>query len=217
MVDQFQPESWLVSGFNSLTDYINAEINASVQNDLGADVGLQLYELVMDFPTSDSLPKPAEFTKTIIHLAIDDIDNRRLGFGPGFVNATFVDAAGVVPGTVTEEEGNSHEINFDVGVWASDKSGGTSSRLRAYEMLYNAFGTDQARQRCTDFTDGVEIRSFNNGRFIIEKPNDVRLFRMIGAELVVRVYSRTVAAPDVIVDGEPVQQPDVEIGGVSVT
>lgn len=216
MADQFLASDWLVSCFASLTDYINGEIDNAIKNDVNGNAGLQVYKLVMDFPTSEEVPENAQLEKTVIHLAIDDIDNRRLGFGESFVKAEIVEPTVPDAGTITNHEAQWHEINFDVGVWASDESGGSSSRLRAYQMLHSILGTEEAKRRCFDTTGGIEIRRFNNGRFIIEKPNDIRLFRIVGAELVIRVASDHVAAAVEIVDEEPIQQQDVEIGEVPI-
>lgn len=224
MSDQFVPEDWLVSGFNALQDYITTKINDYIKNNVNVSAGLQAYEIVMDFPDSADIPRPSEFTKTIIHFAIDDIDNTELGFGPGFVAADVI-AHAVDPappaqrspaGTIAEHEARCHVINFDVGVWSSDKSGGSTSRLRAYQMLDSILGGETAKEKCRDFTGGVEIRHFTNGRFIIERPNDIRTYRMVGGELVVRVYSRKVTDPVEFADVEPSVTPDVEIGSATI-
>ena len=218
MPDQFSPDAWLTSLFNALTDFIASEIDASVQDNTPSNAGLEVYEISMDFPASKDLPRSAEFNKTIIHFVIDDIDNRRLGLGHQIVNATETPAA--IPGnadTIQEQEARSHTVNFDVGVWASDLSGGSSSRLRAYEMLDKILNGDIAREKCFASTGGVEIIRYNAGRFVTETTNEIRVFRIVGAELEVRVVSREMAAPGSIVDSEPDQQPDVDIGGVTIT
>jgi hypothetical protein len=206
----FSPDEWLVSLFGSLTDYINAEIDQSVMVGLDPQ-GLRAYEVVMDFPDADSLPEGAEFNRTIIHFGIDDIETRQLGFGPGIVNSEITDGTDLVAGTVSDQEAKSHVANFDVGIWASDESGGITSRLRAYQLLDKLFNGMIAKTRCWDFTEGVEIRFYNGGRFVNETINDVRVFRAVGMELEVRVYSRQVADDEILVDREPDQDPDLEI------
>lgn len=206
MTDQFNPDLWLTSLFDSLTDYVTAEINAAVGGN-GADV----YDVVMSYPDSDFLPSDAEFKKTLIHLEIDDIDNRILGYGDNVVDNVIVEPTPTVAGTVTPLEATLHMVNFDVGVWATDASGGVTSRLRIYEILNRAFSTDAARKRCRAVTGGVEIRHFTGGRFVTESINDIRVFRVVGAELETRVYSRTEGVTEILIDREPTQQPDLEI------
>jgi hypothetical protein len=75
-------------------------------------------------------------------------------------------------------------------VWASDQSGGSTSRLIAYEILDKAFGGEMAKRKCMEATQGVELISFMGGRFVMDSINDIRIFRIVNAELVVRVYSR---------------------------
>src|SRR4051812_28583735 len=112
MTDQFSAADWLVSVFAALTDYISGEIDDAIKDDLDASVGLDVYKVVMDFPTSDEVPENAQLEKTIIHFAIDDIDNKRLGFGESFVSAEIVDPTLLDAGTITNHEAQWHEINF---------------------------------------------------------------------------------------------------------
>lgn len=210
MPSQLNPDLWLTSTIDSLTDYIHAGVNGFIRDDTNTDVGLQVYEISFDFPEADGLPSSPELNKTIIHLIVDNIDNKRIGFGPSYTD--YVESPG--PGgsvVTTPAEAREHEINFDVGIWASDKSGGTTSRLRAYEMLDKLFGSDIARRKCRDFTGGVEIISYQSGRFITDTIGDIRVFRVAGAELIVRVYSRDADIPVILADQEPQVVPDVII------
>jgi hypothetical protein len=203
------PDLWLTSTFDALTDYITGEIDGYVKDNLNADAGLNVFEISFDFPAADGQPVSAEIDKTIIHFIVDDIDNGRLGFGQQYVSSVETVEGGVT--SVVPAEARPHVVNFDVGIWASDQSGGTTARLRAYEMLDKLLASDIARRKCADATDGVEIRSFRNGRFITDTINDIRVFRVVGAELVVRVYGRDIDAPAVVVDEEPDVDPDVVI------
>lgn len=206
----FSPDDWLVSLFGALTDYINTEIDETVMVGLDPQ-GLRAYEVVMDYPDSNSLPEGAEFKRTIIHFSIDDIETRMLGFGTGIVKSEITLGTLLVPGRVSDQEAKSHVVNFDVGIWASDESGGVTSRLRAYQLLDKIFNGMIAKTRCWDATQGVEIRFYNGGRFVNETINDIRVFRAVGMELEVRVYSRQVADDEILVDREPAQDPDLEI------
>jgi hypothetical protein len=212
MSDQFNPDRWITSMFNALTDFITSEIDGYVvENANGNPVGLQAFEISMDFPEASDLPQSSEFSKTIIHFAIDNIDNRRLGLGLQAVNAQETSSE------ITYQEGRQHLVNFDIGVWASDKSGGPSSRLQAYEMLDAILATDSARVKCHASTGGIEIRQFNAGRFVTETANDLRVFRIVGAELDVRVFSRDWQEPAFFIDKEPDQRPSVTIGGLPIS
>jgi hypothetical protein len=211
VTDQFSPDKWLTSAFGALTDYIKGEIDEYVQDGSGNNgVGLQAYELVMDYPPSSELPMPGEFKKTIIHLALDDVENRRLGLGPQFVQSDeSPGAAGAVQ--ISPIEAYMHMLSFDVGIWASDLSGGTTSRLIAYEMLDRILNGDIARVKCFEATGGVEIISYTSGRFVPDAINDIRIFRVVGAELMVRVYSRKVVTDAAIIVDEITQDPNLEI------
>ena len=211
---QYDPANWLLSLHRALADQLRDEINEYVQA-AGNPVGLQAYEVVMDWPEADDVADYVQLPKTVIHIATDDIDNRRLGFGDGITKGV-EDTTGD-PDTVTHYEGNEHVVNFDVGVWASDKSGGSSARMVVYQMLYKLFGTEAGKRRVREKTQGVEIIRFNGGRFIVDRIGDVRIYRLIDAELVARVHSSTQLDTATIVDMEPEQDPDLEIDGSPIT
>lgn len=192
----YDPTSWVTSMQRALKDYILAEVDAAV----GTNQGLDAFDVVFDYPTSLATAIAADFQKTIIHLEIDDIENIKLGFGTDIVDSVYTPSDVSNPATVVESEARCHKVNFDVGTWASDQSGGSTSRLVAYEILDKAFGGEFARKKCMDATQGVEIVSFMGGRFLVDTINDIRVFRMVNSELVVRVYSRK--------DGEALIVPD---------
>lgn len=209
----FNADKWLTSAFNVLMDAIKDRVDDYVPNDVDAPAGLQVYDVVIDFFPADRESEFTELEKTIIHLVLDDVQSTRLGLGPQAVAETVVDPTVDDAGTVTEQYARAHRMNFDVGIWASDQSGGSSARLEALEMLDKLFNPDSNIR----FGDGVEIISFNGGRFVTDTLNDIRVFRVIGAELIVRVYSRDLGTPDIIVDEEPSQNPDLEIDGTPLT
>ena len=175
----YDPEHWLESATRELKSYVEANINTGI------------YSVVMEFPGSivdaDKLP----MKKTIIHFEIDNIESSPVGFGDNVFNDNYDPATELVTPQAAEE----HMINFDVGIWASDKSGGATSRLRARQLLRSLFGIEGiAKMRAaTDGGDGgLEIISYSGGEFAIDtSANDVRLYRMINSMLVIRVYSRT--------------------------
>ena len=208
MPQTFDPNDWLLSTTRSLKDYLENRFSS-----VAGGHGLEAFEIVMEFPAANELPKPAEFTKTIIHFEIDDIMTTKLGMGTDIVDSTIVDGTVDVAGSVTDHQAQQHVINFDVGIWASDESGGLVARLRAYQYLNQFLSGEIAKRKCEAYTEGVEIRHYTSGRFIKETISDVRVFRVVGAELEVRVFSRDDADPDILVDQEPTQQPELVITG----
>jgi len=213
-VTEFDPDNWMTSLHRALEEYVRNEIDEYVQA-AGNPVGLQVYEIVFDFPDSAEIAKESELPKTIIHFAVDDVDNIRLGFGNNFTNSVEEDRVEPASDLIRYHEGNGHVVNFDVGVWASDQSGGSTARLIVYQMLYKLFGTQLGKEKLRESID-VEIQRFNGGRFIIDKINDVRVFRIIDCEMVARVYSRTIGDPLVIVDQEAVVDDNLEIDSTTV-
>lgn len=210
---EFDPLQWVSSLQRSLKEYIEDEINNAVTD--GAlptpnPIGLQAFDVILDFPVSAEGARSADFPKTIIHLEIDDIENRKLGFGTDIVQAEYVEGDVDTPATLVEKEAMGHIVNFDVGVWASDLSGGSSSRLLAYEILERIFGGNLAREKCATATGGVEILTFDGGRFVPDVINDIRVFRIVDCTLRVRVYSRKDSG-DLIVADEITQDPHLTI------
>jgi hypothetical protein len=209
------PLNWLPSAQRVLEEYTLAQIDESVIAS-GNPSGLEVYEVVFDWPDAAAMAKEAKLPKTIIHFAIDDIDNNRVGLGRNYTKETEVDNAEPAGDTITYSEAMFHELNFDVGVWASDQSGGVTSRLVVYQTLHNMFGTEIARRKTRAATD-VEILRFNGGRFITDRINDLRVFRIIDCELVTRVSSRTDDLPLTIIDKESVVNGQYEIDGTPIT
>lgn len=204
----YDPQDWLVTATRCLNGYLTEKFALAINN----GDGLNAYDFIMDFPATDDLPKAAEFTKTIIHLGIDDIENKLLGFGDNSPSFTETAATPAVAGTLAPRYAMEHRINFDVGVWATDLSGGVTARLRAYTWLDRFLSGKKAREDLRTATDGgVEIISYMSGRFVNDTINDVRVFRVVGAELVVRVFSYVEGEADVLVDGEPILNPALEI------
>jgi hypothetical protein len=194
----FDPQQWVVSLFRTLKDYVLDEIDGDV------------FEVVFEFPAANSAPELMPNEKALIHFSIDDIENRTFGFGHNVVKETIIEPAGGNPGTVQGHEAGCHYVNFDVGIWAADFSGGVTVRLQGYQALmslfYGAAAFKKLRER------GVEIVSYNGGRFITERINDVPIFRTIDSELVVRVYSERLLVPDGYVESIE-QEPGLTIDG----
>lgn len=209
------PNNWLVSLQRVLKDYTLARIDELVTV-AGNPSGLDVYNVIFDWPDAVELAKDAKLEKTIIHFAIDDIDNVRVGLGENFVAATEEDRLEPLSDLLTLYEAQFHNVNFDIGVWASDQSGGITSRLVVYQTLHGMFGTEVARRKTRAATD-IEIIRFNGGRFITDRINDLRVFRIIDCELVTRVSSRTSDVPLVIIDKEPQVAGQFEIDNTPIT
>ena len=208
-VTEFNPDLWLETLHRSIKDYVRNEIDNFILDDLDAPAGLQAYDVEMDWPESVDTARDIQLEKTLIHFVADDIDSTKLGFGEDLVNATELLQVAPLPDLVQYHEARMHVVNYDVGIWASDKSGGSSSRLVAFQMLDRIFGGPQARRKFKTDTKGVQVIRFNGGTFITERVNDIRTFRVIDCELVVRVFSR-VKIDDRIIVEEIVQDPDME-------
>jgi len=197
----YNAEQWLETAVRGLKDYASDGFNNAVLDDLNQPSGLDVYEIVMEFPSDQLIAKLVPGGKTLIHFEIDDIRDEPLSFGRNVAQQVYDG----VNFTLTQREGRRHIMNFDVGIWAWDKSGGVTSRLRAREVLTNLFTGGMATENLRAATDGgdgqLELLSFDGGHFIQEAVNDVRTFRMINTSLMVRVFSRSVA---------PVVEPTVE-------
>jgi hypothetical protein len=187
---EYDARNWLPSMFRAMKEYILNGI-AESEKHFTENIGLKAYEIVFDWPAARIVPDKLPFTDedgnpvTLIHFEIDNIENRPLGFGSSQFSSTRYPATG----TIVPEEAEAHEVNFDVGIWATDKSGGSTSRLEAYQALDTILNGPMAQNACESLTGGVLIRSFGGGRFINDAVNDIRLFRVADMELVCFVYS----------------------------
>jgi hypothetical protein len=188
-VTLYDPERWLETTVRCLKEYLEENFNKAL-TDGDEYVGLQVYEIVAEFPGPDLDLRKMPMDKTIIHFEIDDIQSGLLGFGDGIVDYLFDDASGSVAGRT----GEIHLINLDVGIWASDRSGGVTARSRAKQILHNCLGSAASITRLRDFSsngDGeLELLGFTGGRFVPDRINDMPVHRMIECTLILRVFSR---------------------------
>lgn len=187
----YNPEIYLESATRILKAYAEDGITQAVQDNNAQNVGLDVYDVVMEFPSDELIVTKVPGSRSIIHFELDMIQDFILSFGENVARSVYD------PGlhTVTEQEGRRHILNFDVGIWSWDKSGGTTARLRARQILTNLFTGSQATDTLRSFSDGgdgaLEIVSYTDGSFVTEAINDVRVFRMINSTLSIRVFSRT--------------------------
>ena len=191
MSTPYNPEIYLESSIRCLRSYIETNVDQAVLDDGQNPAGLEVYEVTMEFPPDEMIMSYVPGKKSIIHFELDDIEDHILSFGRNVAQSVY----DVNSATITEREGRRHILNFDVGIWAWDKSGGITARLRARQILSNLFTGSMAIERLRDWTDGgdgmLEILSYSGGHFMAEFINDVRVFRQINSTLSIRVFSRT--------------------------
>lgn len=185
MIYKYDPEDWLLSTTRAIKSWVEQGLDLTV------------YEVLMGFPgagmNSSSVSVP--FSKAMVHFEVDAIDSGRVGFGDGAFALNYDEAAK----TVTPQYGEVHNINFDVGIWTSDRSGGGTARLLLRQHLQQIFGVGAVERfrAATDKGDGgVAIINFTGGRNTPDAINDVPVYRTINSELEVRVFSRTKLVPD---------------------
>jgi hypothetical protein len=189
----YDPERWLESCIRCLKEYAEDRFNKSLTDEDGNYVGLEAYEIVMEFPGPDLDHRVMPFQRTIIHFEIDDIISQLVGLGD---NVMRTDEIGVVPDNfLIPREAAMHRLNWDVGIWSTDASGGTTSRARAKQTLVQAFGMAGSINALRDFSDGgdgcLEIVGFSGGRFMGDRINDMGVYRMVECTLEIRVFSRS--------------------------
>jgi hypothetical protein len=180
-VTKYNPEKWMETTLRVLKEYVEDNVNT------------RIYNVVMEFPGSivdaGKLPIP----KTIIHFELDAVDSGPVGFGDG----KFADNYDAATQTIAPQYATVNVLTFDVGIWASDRSGGTTARMRARQALEFLFGVNGGGlSKLMDYSDngdgGLEILSFSGGRFVLDSSTrDFRLYRMVDCQLVIRVFSRT--------------------------
>jgi hypothetical protein len=199
----YDPEIYLESTIREIKAYVEANINT------------RIYKVVMEFPGSIVDSERMPLSKTLIHFELDADDPSILGMGDNVFETNY----NSLDSSLGLQRAEQHMLNFDVGIWSSDRSGGTTSRSRAKQILQTLFGVDGIEKLRT-FSDGgdggIEIRSFTGGRFVLDvSDNDSRLYRMVDCQLNVRVFSRTPIAqaePGVAIE-EILQAPDLTILG----
>lgn len=191
----YNPEIYLESLSRCLKQYASNGFNDAYKNQSNVSSGLSLFEIIMEFPGTEVSQKKMPLEKTLIHFAIDDIEDRVVGLGDNIFANNYVNNVSPTPDTVNPQEAKMHVVNFDVGIWSSDRSGGVTSRLKAKQTLTNLFLGSIAQSKIREATHGgngcLEILNFSGGNFATERVNDVDVYRVIGAELVIRVFSRT--------------------------
>jgi hypothetical protein len=215
-VTVYNPEQFLETVVRTLKEYTEEAFHQSVVDDQLNYVGEKVYEVEMEFPATDRISKSVPLEKTLIHFEIDDIEDRIIGLGDQVYNLNF----DIQTGLIQPQSAAEHRIDFDVGVWTSDRAGGITSRLRAYQILRNLFfgsvAIEKLRTRSVSYdpddggVDGIiDIWSFSGGRFITEVINDINVYRIAGCSLILRVYSRTPKDIEIQTIDDIVQDPEL--------
>lgn len=194
----FLPDTYLTSTMRALEEYVKDGFALT-----GADD--DPYEISMHYPDVDAMAKTRLPMKTtIIHFEIED--NRHIVFGMGD-NVFDAHEEELPPPSdpghfdLIEHEGRCHQIDLDVGIWASVESGGPTSRMQARETLDTLFAGTGAYRACHAATDGIEVVSFSGGLNLIDQINDIPIFRTVNLLLRVRVYARFKKFPVPVIEG----------------
>jgi hypothetical protein len=188
-ITQFDPVEWLVTATRSLGSYVTSKVNAATT------------DVEMSFPDTRDWTKDTPLAKSLIHFEQDHMDSPVWGFGnPGKEVFTESPDGGVTPAKWRVDEAQRHELNFDVGVWASAESGGATSRMRLVQLLANIFTVASAKQAMYDATGGLWVVSFTGGRNEIDRINDLPMWRALDMTLILRVFSKHPGVDEVVPD-----------------
>lgn len=189
----YDPEKFFETTVRTLKEFVETNINT------------RIYDVVMEFPGAQLDSAKLPMKKAIIHFELDDHETKPVGFGDGMFRDNYdSDGREIFP-----QYASMQMFTFDVGVWSSDGAGGTTTRMRAKQYLNFLFDLNGGPS-LGDFSDNgdgrIEVLSFTGGRFVLDHANDVRLYRMVDCQLVLRVYSRTPLPPEGIPSVESILQ-----------
>lgn len=179
----YDPENWLVSTTRTLRAWVELHLNGD------------LYDVIMEFPGAALDAKSVPLSKSLLHFEIDDMPAEPLGFGEG-LEAENYDAPSK---SYNPQYANIRRINFDVGIWTFDRTGGTTARMKLMQDLEQIFGPGAVNpfRNFSDAGDGViDIIRFSGGRGTTDSINDVPVYRTINSELELRVVTRTKLLPE---------------------
>ena len=208
----FNPEDWLETTQRFLKEYATEAFTNAVEDNLGNPSGDQVYDIVMEFPATIEETKKLPLDKTTVHFEFDDIMTEIIGIGDNI----FRDNFDLATSTVKPQEARAHRINIDVGIWTSDRAGGLTQRMRAFQVLSNLFAGSRAKKALWNASSngdgGIEILDYSGGRFLTERIGDIPMYRMVDGQLEIRVYSRTpMPDPEIAIDTVD-QAPSLTIG-----
>lgn len=174
----YDPDSYLVSSTRQIGAWVTAKLG-----ELDALAGV--FDLEMSHPDTTQLAKSTPLRKLLIHFELDADPDLVLGFGkPGMPEFDEDE------GTVLFSEATLHRLHFDVGLWASAEAGGATKRMEARQALANLFGSVTGREEFNLATEGLQVVSFDGGHDVLDRVNDLPIWRTAGGSLVVEVFGR---------------------------
>lgn len=174
----YDPTRYLTTTKRVLKDYVTDKLVADPT--IGDVVDVQ-----MSFPDTRDWTLKSPLERSVVHFELDDDPEVRLGFG-----VPQAQEDGDDPDTVVLSEPALHMLNFDVGIWTSPQSGGETKRMQIREALYSIFGPAGARQDITQATDGIVVVSYDGGSDVLDRVNDLPVYRTTQIVLVVKVFSK---------------------------
>jgi hypothetical protein len=177
------PYKWLETLQHGIYGFVTSKLNNN-----------NVWDVRMAYPQNDELDEFVPQEKGIITFEVDDISSVDTGLGDKIVE-TIVNE---FTGTVIQVEHQAYEINFDVGIWTTHKSGGTTARMRAFQYLAAMFvGPSAFNEVKTKI--GAEIVSFRGGSFVNDEVNGVVVFRGVDTSLICRVFVRKHLEPELYI------------------
>lgn len=178
MTTVYDPENWLVSVTRAIGAYTLDALQAIPEID--HDIQVE-----MSFPDTRDWTKETPLSKALVHFELDDEDDPILGFGTPGVSVLDLDA-----GTETIIEAALHLLNYDVGIWVSAEMGGTTKRMQIKQALKNLFATVTGRLAFNAATEGLWIVSFDGGSDVLDRVNDIPVWRTTGMTMIVKAFSK---------------------------
>ena len=201
----YDPDNWLVSTHRSIQKWVYDQLQA--QAPFTDDITVE-----MSFPDTSAWRIGMPLDKILVHFEQDSEDDPPLGFGQPGVEV-IDDTTDPDNPTSQFQEAARHDLNFDVGVWVSAEMGGATKRMEVVQALKNLFTSVYGMRQFNVDTDGLNIVSFVGGRNIIDRINDVPVWRAMDMMLVVRVFSRHLPAEPVTVPTGTEQSENLTIIG----
>lgn len=195
----YDPLDYLTSTTRALEAYVTDLLHANAQ------IG-DVVDVEMSFPDTRSWDKKTPLQRALVHFELDDDPEVRLGLGVPYTQDDNDDDTTVV------SEPALHVLNFDVGVWTSPQAGGTTKRAQLRQALYAIFGPAGARQALTEATDGLVVSSYGGGQDVLDRVNDLPVYRTAGITLIVKVFSKHVSPEPVglIVEADQLEKLSIE-------
>ena len=199
MPDYHYDESdYLTTTLRSIGAYVTDQLHAN------SEIG-DVVDVEMSFPDTRIWTKTTPLERALVHFELDNDPEMRLGFGVPTTQDDVGDAT-------TLSEAAIHEMNFDVGIWTSAQSGGVTKRSQLRQALYAIFGPASSRQEFTAQT-GIVVKSYGGGSDVLDRINDVPIYRTAAITLIASVFSKHVYASDVSLITDYEQQEELSIVG----